>query len=281
MADYKFKYVQVTKADFFNEIISILKSVGWEDISSSAAIDFTVMISTGNARDKKLCLNLRDTNYNNANSISTTNYASFSARLVGSYTEGASGSGGSFERPSEPWTNLIIGGQAWNVGTITPASYLDMYYYADKNGIMMVVCPPESLNIVPSFIMLRQPDEVYDKESGSNGLLMCCSESTTAANVTVCGNPDAYVNSTAAYNLSVYSQLAAKNPNISGIYCMSEIYYGSNNTGIRGKYDGIYALPATNISNKDTLTVDEKVYTAFVMSASGGLPSSVVAVELE
>lgn len=81
-------------------------------------------------------------------------------------------------------------------------------------------------------------------------------------------------------NEVTYSALPSKNPNADGIYVMSEIIYGSQSEGYRGRFDGVYALPAQNIVEGDIIKVGNDTYTAFNVG-SCGLPTAWIAVLTE
>lgn len=267
------------KQNLFSTIKNAMIAAGWVDVSSLATTDFCVMKSTGNDGTRELYLQMRPQNISGTNSIETTDYNQMSVRLLDTYTPGATGVAGTIPRSANAWFGLNVSPQAGKVATIPMTTTLDYKMFVDKNKLVLFIQTPSSYNLQPIFFYIGLPDTLLANEPLSRGMVYCASyvsdSPVSAANQIVVSNtPGGSATVTAPYLLSTYSQMPPKNPNASGVYCMSEIFYGSATEGTRGKLDEIMAIPSQNVVTGDILTVGTKKYQVIFAAtgfSSGGL----------
>lgn len=265
MADYIFTEGKVVKKDFFSKLIDMMTAAGWTNVSSNAATDFVVMNSKGESGDKDLFIQIRPTNITNVNPTDSTDYNVMSYRFVEGYTPGATGVAGTFARTTtETWTALHIVPTAV-AATTNMDIELTYFYHVNKNRIIMAIETPPSTATAPQLFYLGLPDVTYTTESGSKGAL-CAVSSYPKANATlhISNASDGLPSETASLTRNVYATLSPKNPNSAGLYTISEILYGNNIEGIRGKLTGIYQMPNGNINNGDIITIGAKEYRVVV-----------------
>lgn len=268
--DYIFQSGTVAKSGIFDLIVSKLVAAGWTSVASLASSDFTVLKSTGNTGDQALVLNLRDTNASNANSVKTTAYCTMSHRLQDTYTPGAAGVAGTFGRPAQVWSPIDIVPTTQTTGTLAMDTVVNYKVYADASKIILTMEYPFATNLGPMVIYMGLPDSLYCTEGASRGVITGTSANSTANNIGVSNTPSGLGAVTAPYSLLTYATLSPKNPNNAGKYAVSHIYYGSATEGVRGKLDGIYALPLGNLVTGDTITIGAKKYYALVCQSQGG-----------
>jgi hypothetical protein len=286
MADYLFQTGTCLKQDLYETIKGIMVSAGWTNISTNYATDGDVMYSTGENNDKTLFFQMRDTNASAANSIKTTDYNVMSYRLPNVFTAGTgtypTGTAGTSERTvaNEAWKVMYIAPTATVINRTTTITYR---YNCNKNRLIFIVEYPEGTAIAPVLNYIGIPDIVYGSDTGSRGLIVATTGGASAANIVQITNAVAELpNDTASSTRAVYCQLSAKNPNTSGKYMMSEMYYGNTTEGMRGKITGVFALPNQNILNGDTITVGTKQYRVIVAGSLNynSFPSLAVAYQI-
>ncbi len=110
---------------------------------------------------------------------------------------------------------------------------------------------------------MGEPDTLLVSDSDNRGTLVACSTMATTANCAiVCNTSDTVASVTAPYALTLSTLLPSGDPNVSGKYMVSPIYYGSASESFRGKLDGIMAAyySGTNLLNGDTITVGTTKY---------------------
>lgn len=260
--DYIFQTGSCQKKEIYDLIVNKLIEAGWTNVASNPSTDYVVLTSTGNTGDKNLILNLRDIPAAGtaANSVKTSSYCQMSYRLENDYTPGSAGVAGVFGRPSLAWTDLYIAPVAAS-GTLPLDTVVNYKVYADLSKIILAIEYPPATNYNPILIYIGQPDTTYMPESASRGMLVAVTNSaTTATSVMVCNTPDGMGAVTAPYALATQTLLASKNPNNAGKYIISDVYYGSTTEGVRGKLDGIYCLPNSNILTGDNIVIGTKTY---------------------
>lgn len=256
------------KQNFFSMLKSAMIAAGWEDVSSLATTDFSVMHSTGNDGTKNLYLQMRPHNISNKNSIETTDYCSMSFRMLDRYTPGAAGVAGTIPRAGQDWFPFPLIGNSPETYTVPMTSTFDYKLFVDKEKIVIAIFPPAAYDYKPVLHFIGLPATVFANEPDSRGMVCCCnvtdSYPTTAENTLMVSNtPGGAASVSDPYVLSIYSQKSPKNPNPAGAYMISEIFYGSESEGIRGKLDEIYCMPNQNLVMNDIITVGTKKYQVF------------------
>lgn len=268
--DYIFQSGTVAKSGIFDLIVSKLVAAGWTSVASLPSSDGTVLKSSGNTGDQALVLNIRDTNASNANSVKTTAYCTISYRLQDIYTPGAAGVAGTFGRPALGWSALDIVPTTQTTGTLPMDTTINYKVYADASKIILAMEYPHATNLGPMLIYMGLPDSLYCTEGASRGVLFGTTANGPGANtISICNTPSGLGTVTATYTVSTYATISPKNPNNAGKYAVSHIYYGSATEGVRGKLDGIYALPLGNLITGDTITIGAKKYYALVCQSQG------------
>jgi len=259
--DYIFTSGTTTKAGIYQLIIDKLIAAGWADISSLASSDYVVLQSTGNTGDKNLLLNLRATNSSDTNSVVSTDYCVMSYRLQDTYTAGSSGVAGTFGRSSLAWTNLYLVPVSATTTTLAAATPITYHVYADASKIILLLEYPSASGYSPTLIYMGEPDTTYVTESYNRGCLVgVTNNGTTAASVMICNTSDDQASVTAPYAIATSALLPSYNPNGSGKYAISEIYYGSTTESIRGKLDGVLCAYNSKLVTGDTVTIGTYTY---------------------
>ncbi len=285
MADYILTPGQCAKADLYKTLKNAMIAAGWTNISSLFSTDFDVMKSPGNDGTKNLLLQMRPTNTGNANSTETTDYSCWSCRLLDSYAPGATNQAGTIARAATSWYNMDWLSENYSQYQVSAGTILNYRLLVDKNKIIMVVYPPASLTgLNPVVFFIGLPDSAYCDEPDSRGFIIAKNWGNgSATNVLVSNTPGGMSTVTAPYWLPSMSQLSPKNPNAAGVYCISEIFYGNTSEGPRGKIDGIFALPNTNILNGDILKIGDKQYQVLLNTVSGvvtSFPTTAIAIQI-
>lgn len=269
--DYIFQNGTCAKSAIFATIITKMTTAGWTNVASLATSDFTVMKSTGVNADKNLLIQLRSTNLSAANDTATTSYSQMSYRLIDTYTPGATGVAGVFGRTALAWTDLFIAPVAAASAVVPPDTTVTYRWYADAGKFIMSIEYPSSLNLAPILMYIGQPDTVKVSEALSAGMIVgTTSNATTAASVLVDNTPVGIGAVAAPYALSTTALLPLTNPNVAGVYFLSDIYYQSATEGIRGKLDGLKTMFNNKCLTGDTVTdTDGKVYYVLVCQVQG------------
>jgi hypothetical protein len=279
--DYVFTPGTCQKKDFYAVLTSALTTAGWVNVSSLASSDYEVWTSTGNTSDKALILNLRrGSTATPANDISTTAYCQFSYRLPSIYTPGAAGVAGTFVRP-DVWRDVYIA-PVGAAGTLAMDTTYTYKVYADKSKLMFSVEFPGATGYSPIFVHIGLPDTLYCTETGNRGVIVASTvnSGTTALNVLAADSPTGMGSVTACYAVPTICTLAPKNPNNAGKYTVSDVYYGSATEGVRGKIDGVVALPSASVLTGDIITVGAQQYYVLNCNVTGtnSFASSAVAI---
>lgn len=256
-----FKLGTCLKKDFYQVLTNALVTAGWVNVSSLPSTDGDVFISSGNAGDKSLILNIRKLDAASNWAIDSTIYCQLSFRFVTSYTPGAAGVAGTFVRPNS-WRNIYLYPSA--NGCTMPLDLLLTYRMCvDKNKFAFSLEYPPALNVGPIFVYLGVPDSTYCTESENRGMIFCQSgnyESAAANTVFSCDTPFGMASLPAPEALTMTCTLAPKNPNNSNKFLVSDIYYGNVAQGIRGKLDGVVMLPNQNVMNGDNIVIGSTTY---------------------
>lgn len=281
--DYIFTPGTCAKKDFYGVIVGALVAAGWTNVASLASTDYEVYTSNGNTGDKALVLNLRKGSLATpANDISTTNFCQMSYRMVTSYTPGAAGVAGTFVRP-DSWRDMFIYPIAL-AGVLANDTVYNYKIYVDKSKVIFSLEFPPALNMLPMVTYLGAPDTQYCLEPGNRGILFASTANNTAAaaNVLIADAPGGLGTLTTPEALPMICTLAPKNPNNAGKYTVSDIYYGSTTEGVRGKLDGVVAMPVANVLTGDNITIGS--YTYYVLNCAtlgvNGFPSLALAVRI-
>lgn len=285
MADSIFLAGSCAKSALYSTIKNAMINAGWQNISSLASTDYDVMYSAGNDGTRGLCIQMRPQNTTGANSVETTDYSQMSIRLIDSYTPGAPGVAGTFGRPSATWLGFSLVNEANNAYAIPQTSTMDYRMFVDKNKIVMIIWPPAAYSLNPIAFFLGLPDTTFASEPLSRGVIYAHSFSApVAGSLYVSNTPGGSASINAPEQITVISQLAPKNPNAAGAYCISEMYYGNATEGTRGKIDGLYALPNQNIVSGDILTIGSAKYQVvitYISIAFSSFSSSAIAFRIE
>jgi hypothetical protein len=281
--DYVFTPGTCAKKDFYGVLTAALITAGWTNVSSLATTDYEVYTSTGNTGDRSLVLNLRKgSTATPANDVSTTTYCQFSFRFPTMYTPGTSGVAGTFVRP-DVWRDVYIAPVA-AAGQLAMDTTYNYKIYADKNKIIFSIEFPPATGYAPIFVYLGLPDTLYCTETSNRGMVYVSTTNfgLTAANLLIADTPTGMGSLATCYVQPTICTLAPKNPNNSGKYTVSDIYYGSATEGVRGKLDGVVALPSTSVLTADIITVD--TYQYYVLNChvlgTNSFPSAAVAIRI-
>ena len=165
--------------------------------------------------------------------------------------------------------------EAWKVVSLVPAStatilnretvVINYKYHVNANRLILMLEYPSELNLGRALYYIGIPDEIYSSEGGSNGLLFaasCAAQGSTSVAIT--DYPSEYTPSSVSVTETVQSSLAPKNPNAAGKYILSEMYYGSAYSGMRGKLTGIFTLPVQNILSGDIIQEGTKQFQVLI-----------------
>lgn len=280
MADIIFSKGTCKKKEILTTMIALMKAAGWSDVSSNPATDFFVMNSKGEAGDKDLFIQFRNSSVSNTSPIDTTDYNVASFRLISEYIPGTSGVAGTFERPAEAWRNLYV---APTTTTINSEVIMTYHYHVNKNRVIFIIETPESLSFAPVTHYFGLPIS-FVSEPKSRGLISASSAYAVGANNVWVTNAAGELPSDAASSgRIVYSAMPPKSPNSAGKHTPVEMYYGNTTEGIRGKIDGLYVIPAGGINNGDTLTVGAKQFRAVVngVASSNSFPSTTLIFQIQ
>jgi hypothetical protein len=276
MPDYIFSTEQVAKKDFYNWFLNKMIEAGWRNISSKPDTDGDVLQSTGEDGNRNLILNVRPGNTNGytgigSNPITTTDYNVMSYRLLNDYTPGAAGTSGTSSRP--------LASRAWEPFYVVPTSaqvpkdtMLTVRYNVNKNRMIMLIETPSAVGVAPILYYIGLPDETYCSEPNSRGLLVAATaynKYSGSVHISDTVGELASIGATAGISNNTYQTLAPKNPNASGKYVISDIFYGDSTIGFRGKLTGVFALPNQNVLNGDIIKIDTKQYYVAVCQSAG------------
>jgi hypothetical protein len=284
MADYIMTAGSCLKSNIYKTIRDAMIAAGWQDVSSLASTDFSVMYSPGKDGSRALYLQMRPQNYVGTNSVETTDYSHISFRMLDTYTPGAAGVAGTIPRNANAWYDLALIQEAYTGVTVPQTSTIDYRLYVDLNKVVFLIIPPSSYGLYPILHFIGLPDTLFANEPLSRGMIWAgsyLSAHGTAQTITVSNTPGGVAAAAAPYTEPLYCQLAPKNPNAAGAYSISEIYYGNTTEGIRGKIDGIYALPYQNIVNGDILTIGTSKYQVIYGPGPTSFPTTAIAIKIE
>lgn len=283
--DYIFTPGTCLKKDFYGVLKNALLSAGWINITSNYATDGDVLTSPGNTGDKALIINMRSANVKNDYDTATTAYCLMSIRFPTSYTPGAAGVAGTFVRPGGwQWMAIYPATNPANVQLAMDTIY-NYKLYVDKSKLIFSIEFPLGLNTNPIFHYIGLPDSIYCDEAGNRGMVWgttCYSQSATG-NVLIADRPNGISSASDVYDIPLLCNLSAKNPNNSGKFGISDIYYGNSNDGVRGKLDGIFTFPSTGLLTGDTITIGSNVYYALICHQyyNNSFPSLGIAIRIQ
>lgn len=269
-----------TKEELFNRIVDIMKSAGWKNISSAPTTEFAVMQSTGELGDKNLVFQMRPRAVNGADNtdIGTNTTSLMTYRLINGYTPSeTTGTAGTFERPNEAWRHLHIG-----AGAMNPQVELKYWYSVNKNRVIFVIYPPESLNLQPTAFYIGEPI-TYTSEPNSKGVIAMTTYYSSFSNQVHISDEVAELPSlTASKALTNIFTLPPKSPNSAGIHTPFELMFGDAAVGIRGKIDSLYFLPTNSINDGDILKFGSKRYRAvvFAVYSNNSFPTNTFIIQI-
>lgn len=281
MADVIFTKGSFIKSNSYQAIINLFKAAGWTDVSSNPTTDFVVLNSKGEAGNKSLFIQLRPFISANTTSIETTDNNVIAYRLIGKYTPGASGVAGTFERPSETWSTI------YTVPTTTAINKditLDYHVNVNKNRMIIAIESPPSISQGAILHYIGLSDATYGEDSDSRGLLVANSAYPRAnQQLHITNAAETLPSDSASSTRLIYCTLAPKNPNSAGLFTFAEMLYGNPTEGIRGKLNGIFALPAGGLNNGDIINVGLKKFRIIItqiISNSNSFPTTVFALQI-
>jgi hypothetical protein len=295
--DYIFTPGTCLKKDFYGVLTNALIGAGWINVTSNYDTDGDVFVSNGNTGDKSLIINLSKNQSSPTTDVTTTIFSTMTCRFPTSYTPGAAGIAGTFVRPGTS-LHLSLAPIHQSRGMILDTV---CYYklYVDKNKVMFSIeYPPAASDTTgvnwighPIFNFVGLPDTLYTSEPGNRGMVLCSTFANTTAGtqgggvnaLIVANNPTGIGDSTDVYSMPLIYTKIPTNPNNSGVYSLTELEYGSSVEGLRGKLDGVYMLPTSNVRNGMQFTVGSHTY--YVINANGagysaGIPTRVVAIRI-
>lgn len=247
----------ITKGQIYQRIKDLLVSAGWQNISSKPASDFDVFYSKGEAGDKELYFQIQDTN---ATATSTGCY--IGTRLINKYTPGSAGVAGVFDRPSEAWRLTYLFNNV--VAVDTPIVFS---YHVNKDRIVFFPDTPLSLvnaGITGNIVYLGCPI-LFETETNSRGVVLAQTTYNNTINsghnYIVVTNPP-YTDLGATEALLTYKLTPSAEYNNADKRVISEIAYGNGVEGMRGKFDGFFALNGgnTRTGHGDILTDGVNTY---------------------
>jgi hypothetical protein len=279
--DYIFTPGTCFKKDFYDVLCNALIGAGWKNITSNYATDGDVFTSTGNTSDKALLINLQKF-YGTYSPIDISVHNWIGVRLPTSYTPGSVATAGTFISP--PWVGLSVVPQ-YEYERNNTAGPLDTMFdykiYVDKSKLLFSVEYPSSIDKQPLFAYIGLPDSTYTSESDNRGSVLGFTSGTNGYFL-VANTPDGVGSVTSYDSLYTISNIPSKNPNNSGNYGISEIYYGSSSEGIRGKLDGVLALPNINIKTGNLIKIGSSTYYVLVCHSCkcNSFPSLALAIRI-
>jgi hypothetical protein len=285
---YIFTKTQCKKSEIYDFILVRLLENGWKNISSSKA-DGDVMYSTGILGDRELYIQMfpydpwnpttriveftkEKYDNNHIQKLDTNNY--FSICLCDYYKPGLENVVGTRKRSNQ----MVIAINVCNSTTVLRADTIfDIYYYCDKNKLIIDIKSPKYFSgDYSQFIYLGQPDTLYLSGKDSRNVL-CAASAFTAENnnsTDLIGNyillsnyPSKFMQNYGDMYTATISILEPNiTPNTEGVFLLHEPYYWTAGSGIVGKMDGIYVLPANaNVNRGDIITVGKSEF--FVIKA--------------
>jgi hypothetical protein len=250
----------IQKGQIYQRIKDLLLSAGWQNIASKPANDFDVFYSTGEAGDKTLYFQMKDTS-----NTSTTTGCYIDIRLINKYTPGAAGVAGTFDRPSEPWRNVYL----FTAAGVSADTLIFFSYHVNKDRISFFADPPLPIHQggnTGNIVYIGAP-VLFETEINCRSLTLA---QTFYNNTLIGGAAHNYVVTTnspysdlgSSEALLTYKITPSAEYNNSDKRVMSEIMYGAVSEGIRGKFDCFYVLHPSNTrtSHGDILTDGASTY---------------------
>jgi hypothetical protein len=250
----------ILKGQMYQRIKDLLISAGWQNISSKPLTDYDIFYSTGEAGDKNIYFQMLD--YSNT-ATTTGNY--IRVKLINKYTPGTSGTAGTFDanRTSESWRNVIL-----FTNLVAIDAPITFSYQVNKDRIVFYADPALSIyqNSNSGNIVHLGVPILFESEPNSRGMTIAQGfyDSTivgAAHNYVISTNPP-YTDNGATDGLLTYKITPPAEYNNSDERIMSEICYGGTVEGLRGKFDGFYALYGdyTRTGHGDILTDGVSTY---------------------
>lgn len=279
-----FKTATAIKSEMYGVIKELLVGAGWRNVSSNPDTEFDILTSNGEAGDKELVFQMRNYQASAVNDVQTTDYSHAGIRLIGGYAPSlTAGEKGVISRTSETWKSLPLAPVSVSVNSLNKDTPVTYRYSVNKNRLILVIEYPPAVNTYPVTIYIGIPDEVYCSEPASRGLLYAVSSSAySAQSLSITDNAGELASLPSSKSLGMLCQLAPKNPNSAGNFTLSEIFYGDNSEGVRGKLTGIFALPTQNVANGDIIVQGNQEYLVVVngSSTNDAFPSKAIALPL-
>jgi hypothetical protein len=263
-----FKHGASTKGQMLDVIVNEMILAGWTNLSSYKEMDGYVMHSNGTLGNNDLLIQLIPypllsytqsvANYNTYKLTTSSAHNLFTVRFPMSYVPGDAGVGGTLGRTSSHAPVAIL-----NYPTaMAPSLYVEYDIYADKNKVIVVIKPLDSVSTSSQVIYIGAPETQFVASLGNRGLILASSAFYTnyTNNVVIAADyPDAKLGTSGAnYNMCAVqcSVPIDRFPNVNDIFFMEELYYYSPMTGMIGKIDGLYMLGnTTNYKAGDIIKV--------------------------
>lgn len=248
----------IAKGSVYQRIKDLLISAGWQNISSKPTTDYDVFYSTGENGDKTLYFQMKDT----SNTAATTG-CYIDIRLINKYTPGDAGVAGTFDRPSETWRNVYL---FTNISVNYDAPVI-FSYQVNKDRIIFFADPPLPIHqggCTGNIVYLGSPF-LFEAEPNCRSMSLAqtlYNSTTIAASNYVLSTNQPYSDLGATEALLTYKITPSAEYNNSDKRVMSEIMYGNTSEGVRGKFDGFYALHPgiTRTGHGDILTDGTSTY---------------------
>lgn len=262
-----FQNAIVKKKDFYTWFIQLWKDAGWTDVSSSAASDYQVLMSTGTSGDKEMYMQFRENSSEGVFSTSTGRMIDI--RFPHKYTPNASpGTAGTFERTSAPWYRCSIVG----INSVSIETPMSIWYNINKNRGVFLFEGNGGYNNVSNFWLFGKPDNELRGETKYSGPIMiynnCYNNSSVAGlnNNAVLACDDSYLTTTGDIYQTIYLNDYPGPLNTTKKFC-SDIVIGSTN-GYRYKIDdGILITDSINALSPTIYMVNGNKYKFFYTDA--------------
>ena len=239
----KFKKESIKKLNLTSRIVEVMTEAGWEDITSLPSVDGHVLHSKGEDGLQEITFQISDS-YSRAAAynVSTTSYRYGSIRLLKSYTPGPAGKAGLADPPSHYWQYVSY---MYRAGLENMD--LNLYYNANKDRGIFIIEDPFATDCMWFYVGKPRPN--YSKAYKDQNTVLVAQNNRYVGNVIVQGLADTTYKEPVAGVIMVNNTGNAKN--VVGELMLSEIAFGTNESGFIGYVDGIYAI-MKNLNESNT-----------------------------
>lgn len=275
MTNKIFTKVSIKRRDVFNKFIDAMVNAGWQIVNNNTSQKY-VLYSTGNDGNKKIYLEIFP--YDGSNGIGNATYDMRSPAAT-IYSSGLYRLGKSYNPTTDvmdyynatyrvlPFNSSRSSITTTSGGITVFGDYdVDMYYYADKERIMVFLNHWRYTGYTNLFMMLGLPEESFLVEDYSvfpTNLFEFGNCNMANSNKAMIAEKPKNVatKSNAFYQIDVQNLVVPLSPNVDGEFVLSEFIFSLNTEGIRCRVGGVYSVLAnTNrIMDGDTIVVTPEV----------------------